>query len=253
MKFTFGLLLFISTVSYGQDIRLEGFYTYYESEDSTAVLAEYHTTLIYNSSHEKVYEEYRLSLGDPDSDIFFEDTRQEHVFINGRIYGTDTVKYVHIEDCELGKKFRIEGNDTTIIYSIKCQDQRLTEMHCIKGCDYSDSLIIDPKTNTEYWRTTYANGDTFYSSRQFDRKKRVILFRNMIPTIHDSIGPYVKISYDDDEHVETVVSSNTFYDDKIKDTVITYYDDDWIPIKKEVIEMREGKKTLRRFEFRRIE
>jgi YD repeat-containing protein len=106
--------------------------------------------------------------------------------------------------------------------------------------------------NIDYWRTTLPNGKIEYSLRKFDSKRRITLYRSGLTSMTDSTGNFTRFDYDDEKHIETITSSSIGVENKYETIVSNYCDDNWITIKREIIEIHDGVNTLRRFEYTRI-
>lgn len=241
----------ISFSSFTQEIEVKGIYVHYESGDSSANYSFYHSTTVYNSQYKKIYEVMRRELNDENSSVFFEDSRlAPELIVKGFVNDNDTSKYIYTQNCATGKKYIIENGDTNYRYMIECVNNEVVKIVCVEGFPTTDTLIkID---NGEYWKTTLPNGKIKYSFRQFDQKGRTILYRSQMENMNDSTGNFSRYKYDDENYIETVTSSSVGVEDKYATIVKTYCDEMWIPLKKEVIEINDGFKTIRIFEYSRV-
>lgn len=235
-----------------QNVTMKGMYTFYQSGDSVASFSLPHSKTIYNHDSEKIYEEYFTELGDSTSDLFFEDYRKSpELIIKGSISEGDTSNYYYTQNCTTGDKFIIQGNDTTNRYTINCVNNEIIKIVCTEGFLTSDTLIkVDEK---EYWKTTLPDGTIEYSMHQFDKKGRMIWSRWGMSNMSDSTGNFLHFEYDDKNYIETITSSAIGVEDKYSTIVINYCNRNWIPIRREVIELNNGTRTLRRFKYTRIE
>jgi hypothetical protein len=234
-----------------QDVVIRGIYTFYQSEDSTASFSLPHSKTIYNSDFEKIYEEYHTELGDSTSDLFFEDFRNSpELFITGFISESDTSKHIYTENCVTGKSYNIRDDDTTDRLTIECINNELVRVAPTNSLETYDTLIM--RGNIHYWKSILPEGKLEFSNfQQFDSKDRVILFKNRLTL--DATENFTRHNYDDEKYIETITSSAIGVEDQYASIVINYCDKNWILIKREVIEIHDGVKTLRRFEYTRID
>lgn len=253
MKRIIGIVILLITLGCNaQNITLKGRYTFYQNGDSIRSFSLPHSKTTFNSEHEKVYEEYFKKLGDSTSDLFFEDyTQSPELIVKGTISKNDTSKYYYTQNCASGKKYIIQGNDTTNRYSILCVNNEVIKVVCTKGYLTSDTLI--KISDKEFWKTTLPDNTIEYSMRQFDKNGRILLSQWGMSSMTDSTGNFSRFEYDNKKHIETITSSTIGLEDKYGTVVVNYCDRNWIPIKREVIELNNGVKTLRRFECIRID
>ena len=122
---------------------------------------------------------------------------------------------------------------------------------CTEGFLTTDTLI--KVGDKEYWKTTFPDNTIEYSMREFDKERRMVIARWGMSNRSDSTGNFSKYEYDDEEYIETITSSRIGVEDTFGTIVINYCNSNWIPLKREVIELNDGIKTLRRFEFTRVE
>lgn len=235
-----------------QNVTMLGRYTFFQSEDSTATFSLPQSKTVYNSAYEKVFDSYYTELGDSTTDIFFEDlSKSPELIVKGFISSGDTSKYVYTQNCSKGEKYIIHDGDTTSRCNISCINNEIVKIVCTEGFMTSDTLIkIDGK---KYWVSTLPDGTVEYFMRQFDQKGRMILYRWGMPNISSTEGNFTTYEYDDENYIETVTSSTTGVEDKYGTVVINYCDKNWITVKREVIELNDGVKTMRRFEYTRTE
>lgn len=248
------VFLIISFQSLSQDIEVLGKYVYYEKEDSIAYHDFDHIRMIYDSNFTLIYQEMKRELGNEDDDLFFEDFRKSpELTIKGFITKTDTIKYVYSQNCLTGEKFIINDGDTTHIYKIECLNNEVVSITYLNDEYYNKDTLIKTE-NGEFWKITMTNGDVEYIYREFDSKGRLILSRDGLKSMTDfNTGNFHKFEFNDRKFTEKVTHSRVGVEDKYGDFETNYYDENWILIKKESIELHNGIKTLRIFEYTRIE
>lgn len=235
-----------------QNVTMLGRYTFYQSEDSIATFSIPQSKTIYNSDDQKIFESYYTELGDSTADIFFEDfEKSPELIVKGFISDGDTSKYIYTEDCSNGEKFIIHDNDTNHRYRIVCINNEVVKIVSTDEFPTSDTLIKED--GKEYWVSTLPDGNKEYSMRQFDSKGRMVLYRWGMTSMSDSEGNFTRYEYDDQNYIETITSSTIGVEDKFGTLVVNYCNKNWITLKREVIELNNGLKTTRRFEYTRIE
>ncbi len=249
LQIAFILIAFKSTA---QNVTMLGRYTFYQSEDSVGTFSLPQSKIIYNSDHQRIFESYYTELGDSTADIFFEDfEKSPEIVVKGFISAGDTSKYIYIEDCSNGEKVVLFGNDTIHRYSISCINKEVVKIVSTDEFPTSDTLIKE--NGREYWVSTLSNGDKEYSMRQFDSKGRVIFYRWGMTSKSDSEGNYTRFEYDDQNYIETITSSTIGVENKFGTIIVNYCDKNWITLKREFIELNDGARTIRRFEYTRVE
>ena len=233
-------LFLIAFGCHAQNVTIEGRYTFYQSDDSTASFSLPHSTTIYDSDSKLIYEQFFLDLDDSTSEIFFKDYRNSpETFIQGFISKKDTTtKYTHTYNCTAGKGYTIKNDDTTHRQAIECVNNELVRVASIDSLESYDTLIRT--NNTSYWKSSPPYDGIKYSYEEFDSNDRVILSLNEFSGFLNSEGNFTRHEYDDENHIETITSSAVGVEDQFATIVINYCDDDWILVKK------RGHRNLRR-------
>ena len=118
------LILLYSNSSIGQNIELMGYLTYFENNDSSATLKEYHSKLILNEDKEEIYKEwipFFLNSG-PEIRFNFKIGGTDNI-CKGFVYGKDSTIYKYIHDTLSHKRYIIENEDTSFVYRTKYDEK----------------------------------------------------------------------------------------------------------------------------------
>ena len=117
----------------------------------------------------------------------------------------------------------------------------IVEKNCLVGCKEKIIIGYNQHGDKDTVLTIWDKGDTTYSIYIYDEKNRIILYKDYLDELSDTAYLCIESKYDDVHLIrtDTYGGANVINDKQI---IITYYNPEKIPIKKEIIEIQDGKK-----------
>jgi len=232
----FILFSFVSLLSFSQTT-INGYCVLHEFGDSSIVINRYFSTEVYNDQGERVYKKIS-PLGNTNSEFNINyNIGNSNDYIHENVIGTDTARYYYIHDTLNLRSYIIAGNDTSYIYKDAYQNGLKIQSDCLFGCQYREEIHYNQFGLEDTVLTIYEKGDTTYAISVYDNQNRPILYKPFLQSPSGVNNMQVVTGYNDSLNTKTVCHGGCELtgEEGSYQKSITYYDEDKIPIKKELI------------------
>ncbi|MDX2360367.1 MAG: hypothetical protein QNK23_06150 [Crocinitomicaceae bacterium] len=197
------------------------------AEDSR--YSQYHSLVAYTGQGIEVFNETHII---EDYGVYFihqTDSENQSTYCHGNDNYLTCVRT--IRDTVLNMEYDYSQGDTVAIRKLYFDQEKLVKSECIYGCEYAISYTYNGDTLTEFKRIT--DSTYMYSYSIFDKRDRLIfnIWGSQKP-IFEGFYYFDTFEWDDENRTclkKTSASNATPYNIEA-----TFYDDDWIPLRKEV-------------------
>lgn len=230
---------------------VHGYCTYYETKDSTAKMNRYFSTEVISQDGKSIYKKV-FPLGNPDSEYRIDyNIGNSNNYIHESVIGTDTARYYYIHDTINERSYMVTGEDTTFIYRTKYENKLMVESICLYGCTYRDVIGHNSYGSEDTVLTIWEHGDTSYTIRVYDDKNRQIMFKSFLDSPEEVGSMAVKTVYNDSLNTKTDYYGGYGLPEWEENNQIDilYFDDQGIPIKRELIFTTNGKEEYFLIEY----